>query len=154
MIEFRADGSLLDSGAEALVNPVNCEGIMGKGVALEFKTRFSHTGMLRHYQTLCSTGLLMLGEIGSFQLSGVVHTPLIVFFPTKDRWRDKSQLSWIAEGLKSLRELIEEEGIKSIAMPALGCGNGGLKWPDVKTAIEVTLGTLDCHVIVYEPKEA
>jgi O-acetyl-ADP-ribose deacetylase (regulator of RNase III) len=157
-IEFRSDGNIFDSGAEALVNPVNCEGIMGAGLALEFKTRYSNSGMMAFYKQLCAEGKLTPGHIGSYQWltakGGAIEpkTPIIVFFPTKLKWANPSTLEWIEAGLIDLHRFIIKDGVGSLAMPALGCGKGGLKWPPVKDLIEAALHDLPCQIAVYEPR--
>jgi len=148
MIKF-TQGNLLDSGAEALVNTVNTVGVMGKGIALMFKERFPLNFEL--YAKACkqqqvSTGTMFITETG--ELSG---PKWVVNFPTKQHWRANSRVEWISEGLADLREWIVENSVRSIALPPLGAGNGGLDWGTVKPLIIDALSDLDTEVLVYEP---
>jgi len=139
-------GDLFRSSASALVNAVNCAGVMGKGIALQFKKRYPR--MYEDYRSRCEAEEVQLGRISLFREGG----KLIVNFPTKKHWRSKSKLEDIRTGLSSLRSLIARESIPSIALPPLGCGHGGLPWADVKAAIEDELGEVaDCEIEVYEP---
>lgn len=138
-------GNLFESGAEALVNTVNCVGIMGKGIAYQF--RRAYPLMFTDYQARCRRGEIRLGEVAEFTENGKV----IVNFPTKDHWRANSRLEDIYAGLRALKVLIDQKGISSIALPPLGCGNGGLSWPDVKEAIDRELGDCSAEIEVYEP---
>ncbi|MGG4579694.1 MULTISPECIES: type II toxin-antitoxin system antitoxin DNA ADP-ribosyl glycohydrolase DarG [Alcaligenes] len=143
-------GNLLTADVEALVNTVNTVGVMGKGIALMFKERFPKN--MAEYALACkenrvTTGKMFITSTG--ELSGVKW---IVNFPTKQHWRAKSKIEWIIDGLKDLRLFIEQNDIKSIAIPPLGAGNGGLDWNDVKPLIEKTLGDLqNTEIQVYEP---
>lgn len=123
-------GDLLQSEAQCLVNTVNCEGYMGKGIAYQFKLAFPENNA--SYVRACKNGTLHIGTLHHFQEKGKI----IVNFPTKDRWRAKSKLEYIEIGLDQLFDLIEELNISSIAIPPLGSGNGGLVWSDVKQLIE------------------
>ena len=123
---FYTTGDLLQSDAEALVNTVNCEGYMGKGIAYQFKLKFPNNN--KDYIKACKSGVLRPGKLHFYREAGKI----IINFPTKDKWREKSQIKYIEDGLDSLILLIEELNIKSIAIPPLGSGNGGLVWADVK----------------------
>lgn len=150
MIEFKT-GNILEAKAEALVNTVNCVGVMGKGIALQFKTKFPDN--FKAYELICKDGKLRPGKLFVYQISQLINPKYIVNFPTKDHWRAKSNLQDIEEGLKGLVGWIKENQIKSIAIPPLGCGNGGLDWKDVYPRIKNALESLtDVHVLVYEPK--
>lgn len=119
-------GSIFDSGAYALVNPVNCVGVMGKGLALEFKKRFP--GNFKTYQSACSKGVVQIGKVFRYY-TDLPGTPKIIFnFPTKQHWRDPSKLRYIEKGLLDLMLYISITDIPTIAIPALGCGEGGLDW--------------------------
>lgn len=145
MIRFM-HGNLFESKAEALVNTVNCVGVMGKGIAYQF--RRAYPAMFHDYESRCKRGEVRLGEVTHFR----EKDRLIINFPTKGHWRSQSSLTDIHSGLVSLRTLLEKEQIHSIALPPLGCGNGGLHWPDVKQAIIEALGPLSAvDVEVYEP---
>jgi O-acetyl-ADP-ribose deacetylase (regulator of RNase III) len=139
-------GNLFDSEADALVNAVNCVGVMGKGIALQFKRAFP--AMFTEYERDCRQGRVRLGSVTTFRERG----KLIVNFPTKQDWRTKSRLSDVEAGLRALRHLIESERIPSVAVPPLGCGNGGLDWSDVRAAIVREFGGMDeIDIEVYEP---
>ena len=128
MIAFK-DGDIFDSSAECLVNTVNCEGFMGKGIAYQFKEKFPENN--KNYVFACKTKSLTVGDILFFSEKGKI----IANFPTKDKWREKSQYSYIKEGLENLARGVESRNIASIAIPPLGCGNGGLDWNIVKKMI-------------------
>jgi O-acetyl-ADP-ribose deacetylase (regulator of RNase III) len=142
-------GNIFQSPAQVLTNPVNCVGIMGKGVAIEFKNRFPQ--LFSDYQQRCAKGQVIPGKPYLWE----DDSNQILNFPTKRHWRDKSLLQDIEDGLKHLASSYEQLGIQSIAMPALGCGLGGLKWSDVQPLIEKHLGGIpDLDVYVYEPQFA
>jgi len=132
-------GSLLDAPADALVNTVNTVGIMGKGLALQFKQ--AYPGNFRAYQAACRNGEVRLGRMFVYE-PGVPGQPrCLINFPTKGHWRANSKLSDIRTGLADLRQVILDRGITSIAVPPLGCGNGGLSWQDVRPLIVGHLAT-------------
>jgi O-acetyl-ADP-ribose deacetylase (regulator of RNase III)/predicted small lipoprotein YifL len=149
MIEF-TQGNLLDADVEAVVNTVNTVGVMGKGIALMFREKFPEN--YEEYKAACKRGEVQIGRMfvtASPELSG---PRWIINFPTKKHWRCPSKLGWIAEGLKGLRRVIVEKSIRSVAIPPLGSGNGGLEWADVRPMIEQELGDLsEVQVVVYEP---
>lgn len=151
MIHFLT-GDLLSSDARVLVNTVNTVGIMGKGIALQFKERFPLNYKL--YRKACKNLELVPGKLL------IVHEPtldgqrIIVNFPTKTDWKQKSSYAYIESGLKELVRIIEEEHITSIAIPPLGCGNGGLQWEKVRPIMEMYLNGLSTDVYIYEPNEA
>jgi O-acetyl-ADP-ribose deacetylase (regulator of RNase III) len=143
-------GNLLTANAQALVNTVNTEGVMGKGIALHFKERFAEN--YAAYRTACKNGTVRVGEMFVTELHELAGPKWIVNFPTKTSWRKPSELRYIQDGLIALVKLIEQLGIRSIALPPLGCGNGGLDWNVVKPMIEAALGELDgLDVLVFEP---
>lgn len=143
-------GNLLDAEVEALVNTVNTVGVMGKGIALMFKERFPENYEL--YHAACKSDEVRVGRMFVTETSELSGPRWIINFPTKQHWRRKTKLEWVTEGLKDLRRVIEERGISSIAIPPLGCGNGGLDWQDVRPYIENSLADLpDVDVVVYEP---
>jgi O-acetyl-ADP-ribose deacetylase (regulator of RNase III) len=143
--------NIFDSGCEALVNPVNCVGVMGKGLALQFKKRFPDN--YGYYSEACREHEVFLGKMFvTFEMHRLETHVWIVNFPTKLHWRNHSQLSWIADGLDDLRTVIQGYAIRSIAIPALGCGLGGLDWVNVRDMIEYKLADIDpLTVKVYEP---
>jgi O-acetyl-ADP-ribose deacetylase (regulator of RNase III)/uncharacterized protein YwgA len=139
-------GNLFESQAQTLVNTVNCVGVMGKGVAEEFKRRFP--AMFKDYQLRCERKAVKLGEPYLFaDLSG----QRIINFPTKGHWRSSSRLADIEAGLDYLVAHADEWGISSVAMPPLGCGNGGLEWREVGPLIYRKLHQLPMDVELYAP---
>lgn len=146
-------GNLLEADTEALVNTVNTVGIMGKGIALQFKERFPHN--FKVYSDFCKKGLMKTGKLLIVKEHTFSGDKLIINFPTKTEWFKKSQYNYIEEGLKELAIVIQEHKIKSIAIPPLGCGNGGLKWDKVKALMDKYLGHLNnVNIIVFEPNDA
>jgi O-acetyl-ADP-ribose deacetylase (regulator of RNase III)/uncharacterized protein YwgA len=139
-------GDLFESGAQTLVNTVNCVGIMGKGVALEFKKRYPD--MFADYKRRCAAGEVRLGEPYLYR---TLLPPWILNFPTKDHWKSPSQLSDIVAGLKYLEQKYREWGIESLAVPPLGCGFGGLEWRVVGPTLVRHLSKLDIPVELYAP---
>ncbi len=140
-------GNLLDDSAQVLVNPVNCVGVMGKGLALAFRQRFPM--ILLPYQAHCYVRKLRPGTI---QFVPLPDGRLVANFPTKDHWRDPSQLGWIREGLSALVEELTARGISTVAVPPLGCGNGGLRWREVRALIVVGFAAAPwIEVRLYEP---
>jgi O-acetyl-ADP-ribose deacetylase (regulator of RNase III) len=149
MITFKA-GNLLDAPAEALVNTVNTVGVMGKGIALQFKKAFPHN--FKRYREACSKGELTTGKLLVVKDSNLpTGEKLIINFPTKQHWKMPSKHEYIASGLIALVKFLKENPVKSIALPALGCGNGGLDWMAVKPMIIGILSELKMDIIVYEP---
>lgn len=144
-------GNLLDSDAEALVNTVNTVGVMGKGIALMFKEAFPEN--FRAYEAACRKKEIAVGRVFITERADLVNGPKwIVNFPTKQHWRNPSKLEWIRAGLDDLRSNILSKGIRSIALPPLGAGNGGLDWEAVRPLIEQALeGLQDVQIIVFEP---
>ncbi len=145
MIEY-TDGSIFDSRAEVLTVPVNCEGVAGKGLALEFRRRYPywHDAYLEAYAAdQLRPGVPVWHGFGNVRF---------VSFPTKGRWREKSRADWVYGGLKLLRERAEVLGVVSLAVPALGAGLGGLDWEDVRGMIEARFGDFAGTVEVYAPK--
>lgn len=145
-IEFRK-GDLFTSGADALVNTVNCEGIMGGGIALAFKVKYPE--YYKEYRTICDQKREEAGFVRLYPVDDLVDG--IINFPTKDKVRNPSLIGYIELGLNNLRYMLSYWNIKSVAMPALGCGLGGLDWKDVKPLIEKELSDLDTEIMVYEP---
>lgn len=149
MITF-TQGNLLESRAEALVNTVNTVGVMGKGIALMFKEAFPENFKL--YEAACKQNQVRVGHMFVTERAELLGPRWIINFPTKRHWRQPSKIAWIAEGLHDLQRVIIDNNIRSIAVPPLGTGNGGLEWPVVRSRIEEALGALpDVEVIVYEP---
>ena len=166
MIEY-IQGNIFNAEVQAIVNPVNCVGIMGKGLALEFKKRYPEN--YKFYSECCTKGQLEPGllcvsdyrptarHVNTLSPHGAIGSiwgelcpwNYIVNLPTKNHWRDKSEMRYIEMGLRSLQLFIQEHEIKSIALPKIGCGLGGLDFEDVKPIIERELDGLECRVEVY-----
>lgn len=143
-------GDLFDASAEALINPVNTEGAMGAGLALTFRARYP--AMFREYAEVCQRRMLEVGTLHWWH-TGEPQPRFVVNFPTKKRWREPSQLIWIDAGLQTLRAQVEARSIESLAMPALGCGLGGLPWDKVRAKIHQRLRSLvDVDVFLYPPR--
>ena len=152
MIELTR-GNLLEAPAEALVNRVNCVGYMGKGIALQFKQAFPAN--FKHYEAACHAGDMMPGKMMVHDNGGLVNPRYIINFPTKRHWRGKSRIEDIASGLSALVADVQRLGIRSIAVPPLGCGLGGLEWRMVRPMIEQAFAGLpDVQVLLFEPAGA
>jgi O-acetyl-ADP-ribose deacetylase (regulator of RNase III) len=137
-------GNILDDDAEALVNPVNCVGVAGAGLAKQFKERFP--GSYKGYAEACRVGALRLGEV----FVTMEGSASIVHFPTKGHWKDSSELPHISAGLRGLLAYLRYRAPESVALPKLGCGLGGLDWRDVHPLIVAELGGLEgVEVRVY-----
>ena len=145
-IEFKK-GDLFTSGADALVNTVNCEGIMGGGIALAFKKKYPE--YYNDYKNVCDQKREEVGFVRLYPVDDLVEG--IINFPTKDKVQNPSLIRYIELGLNSLRYMLNYWNIKSVAIPALGCGLGGLDWRDVKPLIKKELSDLDTNIMVYEP---
>lgn len=139
-------GDIFNSNSSTIVNTVNCVGVMGKGIALEFKKKYPK--MFSEYVDLCKQGALKPGE--PYFYKDLLGTSILVF-PTKDHWRSPSKLSYIISGLDWFRNNYEKYGITSIAFPPLGCGNGGLTWDIVGPVMYSKLNDLPIDIEVYAP---
>jgi O-acetyl-ADP-ribose deacetylase (regulator of RNase III) len=147
----RGQGNLLAAEVEALVNTVNTEGVMGKGIALQFKKAFPDN--FKSYQRACKSGEVVVGRMHVVQR--LASPRFIINFPTKKHWRRPSRLEYIESGLQDLVARVRELGIKSIAVPPLGCGNGGLDWSTVRPRIvEAFEAVPDVRVLLFEPEGA
>ena len=138
-------GDIFDSQCQAIINTVNCEGKMGKGLAYQFKKKFPE--MEQDYVKVCLNGELYPGKLHIYQEKNF----LIINFPTKKKWREKSKIEYIIIGLRKLKEEIVKRGINSVAIPPLGAGNGGLNWNEVK--FEINRELLDMEDVVFEVYE-
>src|SRR5215831_2067266 len=136
--------SLFESSAQTLVNTVNCVGVMGKGIAREFKKR--EPAMFEAYKRICGKKLLQPGKLWLWR--GSDHWTLN--FPTKIHWRYPSKIEWIESGLQKFVATYSAQGIREISFPQLGCGNGGLDWSDVKPLMERYLSPLPISVFVHD----
>ncbi len=146
-------GNLLQADVEALVNTVNTVGVMGKGIALQFKQAFPEN--FKAYAKACEHGNVVPGRMFTFDRHTLVNPRFIINFPTKRHWKGAARLSDVEAGLKDLIKVIEERLIKSIAVPPLGCGLGGLDWGDVRPRIEAALAPLkDVRVVLFSPDGA
>ncbi|HDH02748.1 MAG TPA: Appr-1-p processing protein, partial [Actinobacteria bacterium] len=143
-------GNLLDAEADALVNTVNTVGVMGKGIALQFKKAFPAN--FKAYERACKAGSVKLGKMFVFDNGALTRPKYVINFPTKKHWKSRSRIADIATGLEDLGRVIEELGLESIAVPPLGCGNGGLDWAEVRPLIESVVGELDgVNVLLFAP---
>ncbi len=149
MMKF-TQGNLLEAPVEALVNTVNTVGVMGKGIALMFKEAFP--GNFRAYEDACKHKEVKIGHMFVTENRTFSGPRWIVNFPTKKHWRQPSKLEWITEGLGDLRKFIQDNEIRSIALPPLVAGNGGLEWTEVRPELERVLGDLEgVDILVFEP---
>ncbi|HWZ04424.1 MAG TPA: macro domain-containing protein [Mucilaginibacter sp.] len=146
-------GNLLESKADALVNTVNTVGVMGKGIALQFKNEFTHN--YKVYTKAYKNGELAIGRLLITEEESLLYgKKLIINLPTKTDWRKPSEYSYIEAGLKELAKEIRIKNIRSIAIPPLGAGNGGLEWEKVKRLMELNLNGLDSEIYIYQPNNA
>ena len=145
MIEY-VEGNIFDSPAQVIVNTVNIVGVMGKGIALEFKNRYPQ--MFEKYKTACEKHMLTIGKL--MLVSAPDH--MLLLFPTKENWRYPSKISYIEQGLKRFCDNYAQRGITSIAFPKLGCGNGELDWNEVRPLMERYLKNLPIDVYIYLDK--
>ena len=149
MIYYK-QGNLLDAPADALVNTVNEIGVMGKGVALMFREAFPKS--TQTYQKAAKAGDVRVGHVFVTNGDFLIGPQWIVHFPTKKHWRHPSKIEWIRDGLRDLVRVVHERRIRSVALPPLGCGNGGLDWVVVRREIEAALEAVpDVDVLLYEP---
>lgn len=144
-------GNLLEASAQALVNTVNTQGVMGKGIALQFRNTFP--AMFKAYADACKSGQVRLGQMNVHDLGGIGEGPRwIINFPTKGHWKAKSRIEDIQSGLKSLVDTVQRLGVESIAVPPLGCGYGGLDWKEVRPLIVEAFAALpNVRVLLYAP---
>jgi O-acetyl-ADP-ribose deacetylase (regulator of RNase III) len=150
---IEATGNLLDAQAEALVNTVNTVGVMGKGVALQFKKAFPEN--FAAYEKACKAGEVLPGKMFVFE-TGALSGPRFIFnFPTKRHWRGSSRMEDIEAGLNALVVDVQRLGVRSLAVPPLGCGNGGLDWNEVRPRIERAFAPLpEVRVLLFAPSGA
>ena len=152
MIRFKT-GDILTEDAEALVNTVNCVGVMGRGIALQFKKAFPEN--FRVYAAACKRNEVKPGQMFVFKTQRLTNPRYIVNFPTKRHWRGNSRIEDIETGLKDLVKVIRAQDIHSIAVPPLGSGLGGLEWSMVRARIEKALqGVTNLEVVIFEPSSA
>lgn len=152
MINYKT-GDLFNDNAEAIVNTVNCVGVMGRGIALQFKKRYPEN--FKEYEAKCKLGEMTPGRVFIFETNSFINPKYIINFPTKRHWRGASRIEDIESGLVDLSRVIKTYDIKSIAIPPLGSGLGGLDWLLVKSKIEAALIDIeDVEINVYEPAGA
>lgn len=152
MIQY-ITGNIFENPSEALVNTVNTVGIMGKGIALQFKQQFPNN--FRAYVKGCKDGTVQIGQLLVVEDNSLLYgKKTIINFPTKTDWRKPSDYSYIEKGLQALVAIIQDRQIKSIAIPPLGAGNGGLDWYKVKNLMETYLAEVDCTISICEPNAA
>lgn len=153
MIKLTQGDLLKQDDVDAIVNTVNCVGVMGKGIALQFKNKWPAN--FNAYAAACKAGEVRPGRMFVFDSGGLVKPNFIINFPTKDHWRGSSKIEFIRDGLADLIAQVRRLGIRSIAVPPLGCGNGGLDWADVRPLIESAFEVLpDVEVRLFEPAGA
>lgn len=152
MIQY-THGDILKADVEAIVNTVNCVGVMGRGIALQFRKAWPDN--FEAYKKVCDAGELKPGSLNVFATGQLANPRFIVNFPTKRHWRGASRMEDIESGLVTLKQWIQENQIQSIAIPPLGAGLGGLDWVEVKASIEGALSCLESiNIQVFEPKGA
>lgn len=146
-------GDLFSRDVEAIVNPVNCVGTMGKGLAAQFKARFPEN--YEAYLEACARGEIVPGKVFVCRLNKKSNPKFVINFPTKRHWRDGSLLSYVSSGLSDLVAKLAFYEIRSVAIPALGCGLGGLDWKDVRPLIERELDRVRGleEAFIFEPRE-
>ena len=152
MIEYR-HGDILHADTEAIINTVNCVGVMGRGIALQFKNAYPDN--FKAYVKACKAEQVKPGAMFVFETQQLTGPRYIINFPTKRHWKGKSRIEDIVAGLEDLVRVIEDYNIRSIAIPPLGSGLGGLEWQDVKPLIESAVQPLEqVQVVIYDPKGA
>lgn len=152
MISYKT-GNLLEADTEALVNTVNEVGVMGKGIALQFRESFPESS--REYMAAAASHEVRVGRVLVTRGNNLVGPKWIIHFPTKRHWRQPSKAEWVRDGLKDLIHVVQERQIRSIAIPPLGCGNGGLDWREVRAMIEQAFVEVPCvDVVVFEPSSS
>ncbi len=151
MFEYK-QGNILKDKSEAIINTVNCVGVMGRGIALQFKQIYPDN--FKIYKKACDKGEIQIGKMFVFPLDSLFSPKYIINFPTKKHWKEKSKLEYINSGLTDLKNTIRKYNIKSIAIPPLGCGLGGLNWKEVKYLINNIFCDLkDVDFVIYEPSD-
>lgn len=149
MVEYKK-GDILKEETEAVVNTVNTKGVMGKGIALQFKERFPYN--YKQYKKACEAGEVETGKVFVTETGLLLNPRYVINFPTKEHWKNPSKMEYIHEGLKDLVRVIRDKNVSSISIPPLGCGNGGLDWNEVRPAIEKALNSIsNLQIFLFEP---
>ena len=148
------NGNMFDNPADIRINTVNCVGVMGAGVALEFKNKYPE--MFKDYKKACTANKIRPGKPHVWSNNNFCddENVVIVNFPTKDHWRKPSEYQYIEDGLNWLHNFLKKEGNVTITIPALGCGHGGLDWAIVKNMIKEKLVDLKANILVFEPADS
>lgn len=149
---YSMKGNLLEDSAEVYVNTVNTVGVMGKGIALQFKQAFPD--VFKQYAKGCKSGNVQVGKMHVVPVESLTNPMYIIHFPTKKHWRNPSKLTYIQDGLRDLVKVVQKLDVKSIALPPLGCGNGGLEWSVVRPLIIDAFEDVSVDVHLYEPAGA
>jgi len=150
VIQIKQGDLLKQDDVDAIVNAVNCVGVMGMGIALQFKKKWPAN--FAEYAAACKAGAVRPGRMFIHDSGGQIKPHYIINFPTKDHWRDASRIEYIRDGLVDLVAQVRRLGVRSLAIPRLGCGNGGLPWSDVRPVIETAFAAhADVDVRVFEP---
>lgn len=149
MFEYKK-GNILQEQTDAIINTVNCVGIMGRGIALQFKQAYPDN--FKAYKQACDKGEVQPGKMFVYSSGSLFNPKYIINFPTKRHWKGKSNIQDIKSGLIALKKDIQKYEISSIAIPPLGCGLGGLNWNEIKPLIEQTFSDMpDVKFVIYEP---
>ncbi len=149
MINFKT-GNILSDNSQAIVNTVNCVGVMGKGLALQFKKAFP--GNFKEYKSACDKKLVTPGKMFITRYDDILESKFIINFPTKQHWKGASKIEYVEDGLEDLIKNIKKLKVKSVAIPPLGAGLGGLDWEIVKNKIVEAFSSIeDVDVVIYEP---
>jgi len=152
MLSYLTSGNILTSGCQALVNAVNTQGVMGAGLALQFRMHWPR--MFAEYKRFCAQGQLQPGNLQPVKVNPDGVFPEWVFnVATKDHWKQPSRIEWVGQGIAEIRRAIRSIGIASIAVPALGCGLGGLQFAEVRSILDKELGSLtDVDIRIFLPR--
>ena len=144
------EGDITFSSADCIVSAANCVGVMGRGVAKAIKSKFPWS--FPHYKSVCDRKELQPGAILALRLDVYPEEgmPTIIHLATKNHWRNPSKIEWVISGCNELRHFLEMKRIKSVAIPRLGCGLGGLSWDIVKPEMEEVFSGIDCEIMIYE----
>ncbi len=151
MLKFTT-GNIFSIPAHVRINTVNCVGVMGIGIALQFKERYPK--MFKAYKKECKNKNIQPGKPYVWSYYHLCHEYIIINFPTKDHWRNPSKYEYIESGLVWLRKYLKDRGEVKVTLPALGCGHGGLDWTKVKLLIMKYLKGLDANIYVFEPSDS